>query len=382
VDAPEPSGARGSSSGDEAASSGERSASTAPPPSSGGLRVAPDRRSLVIGPEAKPVPIPCPFRHAEQSGDRVWIICDDGTVHRVDLTSRSVVPVPVQGEAVGLFRGNGRVWVELLRREAMALGGPGGAAARAPAPPTMTPDPPRGVSPEAPPERKEPDEPTEEERPWRYRDLLAPRRSVGLELAVNGRVFLGEGAGVYGDASLVYRAEAPIFLRLRLEPVGAGFSDDLDRNLFGAAAIIGYDHRLFSVGVGIGANDVRLDNFDTVADGFALALVQSVRLGARDGLSVHVTNDFVWIDSEVFYSGTFASLQFPLVPDAWLLFRGGGGLTGHAYGEVALRMRVVDQGEGRGVYVIPGVGGAGITDDIAFNGFGGPSVSFGVEWRP
>lgn len=346
-----------------------------------------------------PVVPGCEARATLDVGARRYLACAHGAVVVVE-GGVVVASYAVHGEPASLFERGGRVWVELLRLEAVALpGGQGGPNLSLPVPPIVTMPPAEtlaegaaglGARPVASPapDVEEPEEsfdgPAALDPNGSYRDRMAPPRVPGWELSLFAHPFLGSGAaGLLADGSVGFRAEVPFFLRLEFDPVGYAFAEDGDFGQFHGYVMLGYDHQWFEMGIGLGAMHARIDDFPRRADGMSLTLVNSVRLGARDGMYLHVASSFVMISGSPEYGSTTVRMQMPLRPGKWLIMRGGGGgAVGAGFGELGLRILTRgDLGSGS-LFITPAIGGLGVFDDIRENRAGGFTMTVGVEYRP
>jgi hypothetical protein len=243
--------------------------------------------------------------------------------------------------------------------------------------------------------------------------LLRPRRADDLwELSAAVRPFLALGtlgAGMVSDLSVGYRFTSPLHVAVYVEPLALGFAEGGNAVAVAANGFVGYDTRFFELGLGLGWSAINdtpsgLYSSDETSSGgeatfervkSGLSIGQLVRLGARDGLSLEVRNGFLLVRDQFDYGGTVGQIQVPLVERWWLLFRGGGGSAGYAYGELGLRILTHGNGERRSLFLTASVGGASVwgekdtpcysdstqtcTESISY---GGPMAGFGVEWRP
>ena len=284
------------------------------------------------------------------------------------------------GDVRAVFERNGLVWVEVQRNEARPFSELGAVtAATQPAPLAL----PAGTTPSLP--DREPGD--------RAESILAPPRiakSLAFEFALRPYLPIDELAfAAVGQLGVSYRGERPWYVQGQLYPIGGLVGKGRERGLFGAFASGGYDHSLFSVGVGIGALRGTTETwFDYYGDSvrapehsFAFSVTQSVRLGALDGLHMAVTNAFVLEDDRWQFGFVDVLLQAPTGRRTWIVVDGGGG--GYArffYGEVGLRRLVRgDRGQGA-LFVRPSVGAAGVeADDGGLTG--GPMVGIHLELR-
>lgn len=283
----------------------------------------------------------------------------------------------VQGTAHAVFLRAGEPWVEMRTAVALPLSSlPPLARGALPVAPTLAPQPAGAVV--------------------EVESAVAPRR-LGALLVVEGslRPFLPIGAlagAALAELSASYYAERAFYARVRAFPLGGRVGRGRDVGVLGAIAEAGYDHALFSVGLGAGAVR-RGDGYASFSrDGIerwerdesvALAVVQAARLGALDGLSLRVTNAFLLDDARWRFGFLDASMQVPAGRRTWVGVAGGGGAqSGFFYAELSLR-RLVRGDRGRGsLFVRPSVGLSGIDTRDSAGWSPGPMVGMHLEWRP
>lgn len=320
-----------------------------------------------------------------------WIAaCGTGTVlvfRRGDSGGFALIEQrETSGEARAVFVRNGLVWVEVLHTEARPLGELVARPAEQPAPARSLVAPPEGAVGPTPraslPREHESD------------SAVAPSRIGGvLMLEAGVRPFLPLDelafAGI-GDLAATYRGERPWYAEARLSPLGGFVGKGRDTGLFGASASAGYDHPLFSVGLGVGVlkrADLEYRSAPTgewseeLDEGMAFAVSQSARLGALDGLSLSLTNAFVLNDDRWRFGMIDVKAQVPVGRRTWIVGAGGGGeQAGLFYAELALKRLVRgDRGSGS-LFVQPSVGVAGI-DTYDDSMVPGPMVGVRLEWR-
>lgn len=224
---------------------------------------------------------------------------------------------------------------------------------------------------------------------------MAPPRVEGIwEIHGGLRPFLSLeylAVGGLADAMVVYRAAGPWAVHVAASPVAfvVGAQPVFNYNLMVTG---GYDSRWFELGLGVGAASYR-DRGDEPSDTFSFG--QYARLGTRDGVHVEVQNAFLLGRDRFRFGSTNGTLQIPVSAAAALVFRGGGGVTGYAFGEAGLRLRVRGNGDHGTLFLTPTVGGIGVTGERrecspTSGGFcypssvshGGPLVGLAVEYRP
>ncbi len=242
-------------------------------------------------------------------------------------------------------------------------------------------------------------------------NYLAPPRNGGSDeilMTIRPYLALGSlGGGAIMDASWMHRFEEPMAIELSLSPMGFAITDQGSAAAFAGHAFFTYDARVFQVGLGVGVARFKASDLASeVATGealpdtmeFGISAGQYVRLGARDGFNLTTTTNFVVRNKEWDFGGIASELQAPigvLLPDTWMIVRGGGGLPGHIFGEIGLRTMVKGNGNKGSVFITPTLGYGNITTQeyedcdyrpgfqcLVDNDYGGPMVGATVEWRP
>jgi hypothetical protein len=151
-----------------------------------------------------------------------------------------------------------------------------------------------------------------------------------------------------------------------------------------------YDHRVFEVGFGGGWATIA--NGRDTDDTHGFSVEQLARLGAVDGLHLQVRNTFLLYDGAFEYGGTEGIAMVPVTSRYALFVRGAGGMMGHGFGEVGLRVLGVGNGDRGSVTFDATLGGAGLfgkedcTEEVGHTEcdgivYAGPMVGFGAEWR-
>lgn len=224
-------------------------------------------------------------------------------------------------------------------------------------------------------------------------DMVAPAR-MGRLLSFEGtlRPFLpvdGGSFAVLGDLAVTYLAEGPWFARAELHPLGAILGTGKDGVAFGALASAGYDQTYFGIGLGLGGMHTTRSAWDAEYEGvsrsnFELAVTQTVRLGARDGLNLTLRNALRLSDGEWAFGWFDGHAQLPVGNGSWLMAHGSGGdAPGYALGEVGFRRLVRGNGADGSLFVRPSAGFAAIAQrdgsDRSFQG--GPMIGMHLEYR-
>jgi hypothetical protein len=328
------------------------------------------------------IPLPgCEPKAIARDGARLYVACGAPGIVVLDATvpASPVVSsrIPTDGDAVAFHTVNGRIWVEVAHVSARPVDA---LAASAPAVDGAPREAPAGAAPAVS---------RSEARP----SLVAPhRRSDIWEMAIDARLFLpigNIGVGTVGGASLTRRFDIPLSIRGELSPLGVGFGKQGTIGTAAGHAIVALDTQLFEAGLGLGAATLN-DPSGTAPSSISFA--QSIRVGARDGLSLGMRSNIV-VDRDKFALGSLTGDgQIPIAQRWWLLIRGGGGPIGFAYGDFGVRYLIVGDGGADSIFVGASAGGAAIFKSRACPPFpapctrasasyAGPALGLGVEWR-
>lgn len=222
----------------------------------------------------------------------------------------------------------------------------------------------------------------------------APPRQGGLfEIAGELQLFLPIstlGLGSLSSLSVAHRFEFPMVVRAQMKPLGLSGSDR--GNVFSIAGwlSVGLDTKLFEFTLGAGAATVNERNFDSTRKS-AFSLVPAIRVGSLDGLQLAVESGTLMYDEGFQFGFVHVAGQIPISSRVSLRLRGGGGRVGHVYGDVGVRYLLQGNGGRGSVFLIGSLGGV----RAAFDGLctilnqtcsrtelAGPSLGFGLEWRP
>jgi len=228
---------------------------------------------------------------------------------------------------------------------------------------------------------------------------VGPPRLGGLwEIGFMARPFVALndlGGGVLLEGSVGYRFEGDFHLEAAVQPLGFGTGADKPGVApVGAYLKASYDLPLFEAGFGIGAETVYNVDYGT-EPGTGTLFVQQLRFGAVDGLKVDVMSRMVLFHSRFDFSGLVGSSQFPVGQTSWLLFRGGGGGAGFAFGELGVRALLVGNGDRGSVFFTGTLGGLGVFETETYTckeptfeypctntvTYAGPMLGAGAEWR-
>lgn len=186
------------------------------------------------------------------------------------------------------------------------------------------------------------------ERPLTASKSGPPRMNSLWELEITLRPFMVTdhlGGGLIGSVALGRRFEAPFHVQLMLDSVSIASAENAPTSSGGAALLnMSYDSQYFAIGLGAGAQTVNATDL-ALNPGSGLSIAQLLRLGARDGLHLMLRSAVVLFHSEFEFRGLWASLQIPVDRGCWLMFNGGGGDVGAAYGEAGLRVLVSGNGD-------------------------------------
>jgi hypothetical protein len=203
------------------------------------------------------------------------------------------------------------------------------------------------------------------------------------------------GFGLLGAGSAGYRFEAPVAAYAELTPFGVAGGKQGTVGTAAVHGIVALDTQLFELGLGFGAATLNSPTTDATS---SMSFAQKARIGARDGLALFYRSNIV-VDNDKFALGALdVTLQIAASQKWWLLFRGGGGPIGYAYGDLGVKYLVHgDLGPGS-LLVTGSLGGAGMFKEtrgfVTFPAGGysyyavqksadyaGPALGFGVEWR-
>ena len=357
------------------------------------------------------VDLGCVGRSALRTGVKLYVACGAAGVVQLDLSDplapRRDGVMPVDGNATSLFLHDGLPWVEVAHVDARPVRvGPVESQTAAPPQSVYVARTPEAQAPHGGP-AKEPE------------SVVAPDRHGGLwELSLLTGAFItfgSLGAGLLGSASVAYRFEAPVMVRAAIAPFGVAgpstttsccmgpFGQTTTSNqgavtVFAANLILALDTQFVEVGLGLGGATVNVNNTLSFGGGTpqtgAVQIVESARIGARDGLALNMESSAIAVDNQ-FNLGYFVmSVQIPVSAKAMLIARGGGGNVGFAYGDLGVRVLVRGTG-GKGTVALTGfAGGASIDENLCSSNpdppnttvcnsatLVGPSLGAGVEWR-
>jgi hypothetical protein len=224
--------------------------------------------------------------------------------------------------------------------------------------------------------------------------LSAPPRVSGLwelELFLRPFAALQElGGGVLFSGSVGYRF-SHLHLQAVVDPLAyAAVQTKGSVGAANAAVIASYDSQYIELGLGLGVQTLNESGL-FIEPGSALAAVQLIRLGTRDGFNFTARTNIALFHSQFQFGAMVAGTQIPVTRGYWLLINGGGGNVGYAYGELGLRALLSGNGLAGSKFLTVTAGGVGLfhsgscTDD--FSGctedvsYGGPMLGVGGEWR-
>ncbi len=314
----------------------------------------------------------------------------------------------VEGDATGLFLRDGMPWVEIAHVDAR----PVRIGTASPAPVSTM------AAPIVSATRLPADDVTKEPESPEAESIVSPPRHGGvweLALLTSGFVAFGSlGAGLLGSASVAYRFEAPIVLRAEMAPFGvAGPSTTTTCcstttgqstgsggavTVFAANVLVGLDTQFIEVGLGVGGASVNQSAALPTTGGTpttgSVSIVESARLGARDGLALDLESSAIAVNNQFSLGYLVGAIQIPVATKVMLMVRGGGGNVGFGYGDLGVRVRVRGDG-GKGTVALTGfAGGASIQENLCSSNpdfpfsrtcnsatLAGPSLGGGVEWR-
>jgi hypothetical protein len=368
------------------------------------------------------VDLGCTGRSTLRIGAKLLVACGTAGVVELDLSDplspRRDGTMPVDGDATGLFLHDGLAWVEVAHLDArpVRIGAPSPTLA----PASAAPNPPRRPAPRRPAaiigaEDLPPVDSTKEPP-----GIVAPPRQGGLwELSLLTSAFVAFGSlggGLLGSASVAYRFESPLVLRAQVAPFGvaspsstttstrSGFNPQSSTtgggavSVFAAHLLFGLDTQYIEASLGFGGATVNENVGSGTGGGVpatgAASIIEAARIGARDGLALYLESSTIAVNQK-FDLGYFVStFQIPMATKTMLVFRGGGGHVGFAYGDVGVRVVVRGDG-GKGTVALTAFAGGALIQlnlcssnpDPPFTttcnsaNLGGPSLGGGVEWK-
>jgi hypothetical protein len=231
--------------------------------------------------------------------------------------------------------------------------------------------------------------------------LAYPRHLTGLfeiDIAVRPIINVGSegGFGALCDLSFSWWGRY-VFANVRMQPLGFGWVDDGQVVTSSLLAEGGYNGRAFALGIGLGIAAVNGDMDNMLGYGSDLAtskdssgseeeptweqrtqvgfaLSQRVRLGARDGFNVTVSNVLIYHEDNsdeedaragFIYGGTNGRISWPLALRVDMFLDGGGGVMGYWYGALGIFTWVRGNGDAGSVGISASAGGAGLSGQRA-----------------
>lgn len=345
------------------------------------------------------VALGCEGRALVKAGSRAYVACGEDGVVVVELEGEGapkvVERIPTDGDAVGVFVRNGKVWVERAKIEATPIARARGVADSAPG------------SADAPGDRDRPGSaeagPTAPRREGA--SIVAPSRIVDVfDLGLRTRLFLTVddlGFGMMNHVFAVRRFSAPIALRAEALPLALATGKAGAAGAAAAVAMVSVDTHVFELGLGIGGGTVPASVSYTstsagqgaqVSGSSTVVVPTLIRFGAYDGLSLTARTNLV-VQSDRFRFGHVDIVaQVPVSDRAALLFHGEGGNMGTNSGGMAMRYRATETREAGAVFVTGGAGYALLQGGVTCESptgylycrrteYSGPALSLGIEIR-
>lgn len=344
------------------------------------------------------VPIGCDGGALHREGARLYVACGARGVVVLSLANPAAPVLEARrefdGDVVALFSGGGRVWAQIARVEAQPIdtaveAGTTTAHADSGLPPV--PAAPRDAL--TPPGYAQLGQPSSAAPPAEHApgnqgptSLIIPPRIPNIwRVGAGADLFIPIGTiGIGGllDAFVTRHFEGPFMLRAQLSPLGFAFVNEGSGSAFGAHILFGLDTQFLELALGVGGSS-------TDSTGTAISLLQSLRIGALDGLYLALQTNVYVLDKQFELGAVTGVIQIPVKDGWWFIARGGGGPVGAYYGDVGVRYRVHGDG-GAGSFFLQGVlGGVGIIGSSRICDYGycygndsaGPALGVGVEWR-
>ena len=212
---------------------------------------------------------------------------------------------------------------------------------------------------------------------------LTPTRPRGVwEVAVNTRPFLALstiGGGAILDGWVGRRFEGPVAIEAYFTPFAFGVAEKGNILAFAGNVVASYDTTPFQVGLGAGVSKINTlparggtdfipgEDAEEPAFRAGFSAAQFVRLGSVDGLHVSVLNNFILFEDEFVFGGITIDGAVPIRlfrDDAWIKARGGGGVPGHVFGELGIRILARGNGGPGSIFLTPTVGGGVLTGEV------------------
>ncbi len=106
-----------------------------------------------------------------------------------------------------------------------------------------------------------------------------------------------------------------------------------------------------------------------------------LRLGALDGVHLKWASSIAAYSTGFIFGGARAEVAVPVSSRFGVFAGGGGGANKWGYGEIGVRTFFGGTGAPGTLMLQTSLGGAGFFDGPRSEAVGGPSVSFGLEWR-
>lgn len=227
---------------------------------------------------------------------------------------------------------------------------------------------------------------------------LAPER-IGDQLVLEGSVrpFLpidNLAFAMQGDLAATYLPAMDAYAKVELKPLGLFLGSDNTAGYAGAYASAGYDQTYFSLGLGVGMlySQRLLEDYDSYYDesparteGQTLfSVLQSVRLGARDGLHFSVSTALAIQDDRWTFGWIECQGQLPVGSRSWVVVHGSGSPEpGYFYTEFGFRRMVRGNGGPGSLFLRPSAGVAGMENNKAlYDSLSmGPMIALHVEGR-
>ncbi len=327
----------------------------------------------------------CEPRSRARTGEAAAWSCNDGTLWVAPVGAEPMrVASPAPAERV--FTLDGSLWVRLRDGRTLSVGAllKGAASSRGSRPAPSVPPPPatpgQTTDAEAPPVTLPP------RNPLRY----GKAKLRGGQWTMAARPFIGDGTlGLALDASVTWRW-THAFLRFQLDPLVGSLATGADREghvSFGTAALFGFDHRLFEIGLGVGLGLVRVRNRDAwdtfgYVRGIGLTVWQTARAGSIDAVHVVLRNAFTYLDRQIRHLAIDIKGVLPISqPTALVLRTFVSEPHGYSMGEVGMQIVLGRDADQVPTFLItPSVGFVAVEPPGGRSAAGG-YVGFGAEWR-
>ena len=199
----------------------------------------------------------------------------------------------------------------------------------------------------------------------------------GHRFVVDALPFVGERTGgVLGIVDWLYRSPSGVWSEIRVGPAGFAIERGERVGVFDASYSLGWEHRFFAFGFGVGAAYARIEEATRRTQGMTPTGLAHIRGGAEEGIHLAGTIGATVIDGKPEATTFRIRFRWPLSYRRYLDFElNGSGALSYAYGMVAFET-ALRRDRNSPWRLRPHVGFAEVID--AVRRVGGPGLSLGV----